>query len=121
MIATDWSPEALVFAARNAELNGVALGTARLAWGEPEHPPGRFDLVLAADRGHERALIRLAATEEDRAKVRLLRSFDPGTAADDLGMADPWWGDDDAFERTYAEVRAAVPGVVEHVRAAVKQ
>ncbi|WP_035938968.1 low molecular weight protein-tyrosine-phosphatase [Knoellia aerolata] len=80
-----------------------------------------LDLVLAADRGHERALLRLAPTETDRAKVRLLRSFDPGTAADDLDMADPWWGDDDAFERTHAEVRAAVPGVVEHVRAAVKQ
>ena len=53
-LATDWSPEALVFAARNAELNGAELETARLAWAEPELPPGRFDLVLAADVLYER-------------------------------------------------------------------
>jgi protein-tyrosine phosphatase len=77
-----------------------------------------LDLVLAADRGHERALHRLAPTDEDRDKVRLSRSFDPESAAsDDLDMDDPWWGDDDAFDRTYAEVRAALPGIVEHVRA----
>ncbi|WP_404386662.1 low molecular weight phosphotyrosine protein phosphatase [Knoellia locipacati] len=79
-----------------------------------------LDLVLAADRGHERALHRLAPSEEDRAKVRLIRSFDPAsTAADDLDMADPWWGDDEAFDQTYAEVRAALPGIVEHVRASL--
>ncbi|KGN31698.1 protein-tyrosine-phosphatase [Knoellia sinensis KCTC 19936] len=78
------------------------------------------DLVLAADRGHERALLRLAPTEEDRAKVRLFRSFDPASvAADELDMDDPWWGDDEGFDQTYAEVRAAVPGVVDHVRTEV--
>lgn len=75
------------------------------------------DLVLAADRGHERQLLRLARTDEDRAKVRLLRSFDPrSSAAEDLEMDDPWWGDDASFDQTYAEVVAAVPGVVERVR-----
>lgn len=76
-----------------------------------------LDLVLAADRGHERALSRLAPSADDRDKVRLFRSFDPeSAAADDLEMDDPWWGEDADFDRTYAEVRAAVPGVVEHVR-----
>ena len=79
-----------------------------------------LDLVLAADRGHEQALLRLAPTEEDRAKVRLLRSFDPeSVAAGDLDMDDPWWGGDTDFDRTYAEVRAALPGIVEHVQAAL--
>jgi predicted nicotinamide N-methyase len=54
VLATDWSPDALGFAVRNAELNGVALETARLAWGDPELPRGRFDLVLAADVLYER-------------------------------------------------------------------
>lgn len=54
VLATDWSPDALVSAARNAELNGASLETARLAWGVPELPPGRFDLVLAADVLYER-------------------------------------------------------------------
>ncbi|HYN29867.1 MAG TPA: low molecular weight protein-tyrosine-phosphatase [Dermatophilaceae bacterium] len=77
---------------------------------------GQLDLVLAADVGHERALRRLAPTDEDAAKVRLIRSFDPeSAAAGTLDMDDPWWGDDDSFDQTYDEVRAAVPGVVEHV------
>ncbi|MEO7269037.1 MAG: low molecular weight protein-tyrosine-phosphatase [Knoellia sp.] len=76
-----------------------------------------LDLVLAADSGHKRTLLRLAPTEEDRAKVRLVRSFDPESAAsDDLDMDDPWWGDDASFDQTYAEVRAAVPGIVEMIR-----
>ena len=76
------------------------------------------DLVLAADSGHVHDLLRLARSDGERAKVRLLRSFDPGaTAAGDLEMDDPWYGRDGAFEQTYAEVQAAVPGVVAHVRA----
>ncbi|PRY55664.1 protein-tyrosine phosphatase [Knoellia remsis] len=76
-----------------------------------------LDLVLAADRGHERALRRLATTDEDRDKIRLIRSFDPDSAdSGDLDMDDPWWGDDDAFDQTYDEVRAALPGIIEHIR-----
>jgi predicted nicotinamide N-methyase len=54
VLATDWSREALAFAARNAALNGVELRTARLAWAAPELPEGSFDLVLAADVLYER-------------------------------------------------------------------
>jgi protein-tyrosine phosphatase len=79
-----------------------------------------IDLVLAADSGHARALQRLAPSTEDAEKVRLLRSFDPGSvAAGALDMDDPWWGDEASFDQTYDEVRAAVPGVVEHVRRAL--
>ena len=74
------------------------------------------DLVLAADAGHLRELTKLARTDAQRAKVRMLRSFDPVAAVDDdLEMDDPWYGDDTAFDRTYAEVVAAADGVVEHV------
>ena len=37
-------------------------------------------------------------------------------AAGDLGMDDPWYGTDPAYDQTYAEITAAVPGIVEHVR-----
>ena len=51
-------------------------------------------------------------------KVRLFRSFDPvASAAGELGMDDPWYGTDPAYDKTYAEVMAAVPGIVEFVRA----
>jgi protein-tyrosine phosphatase len=75
------------------------------------------DLVLAADRGHFRELTKLARGEAQRAKIRMFRSFDPVAAGDDdLDMDDPWYGDDSAFDQTYAEVVAAADGVVEHVR-----
>jgi protein-tyrosine phosphatase len=78
------------------------------------------DLVLAADSGHAGALRRLAPTDADRAKVRMLRSFDPeADRAGTLDMDDPWYGEDDAFDQTYAEVVAAADGVVEHVRRAL--
>ena len=34
-------------------------------------------------------------------------------------MDDPWYGDDSAFDQTYAEVVAAADGVVDHVRRAL--
>lgn len=80
----------------------------------------RVDLVLAADSGHARELRQLARGDAQRDKVRLLRSFDPeSTAAGTLEMDDPWYGDDSAFDQTYAEVTAAADGVVEHVRRAL--
>ena len=75
------------------------------------------DLVLAADHPHAARLGRIARTDEDAAKVRLVRSFDPdAVAAGTLGMDDPWYGGDAEYEQTYEEIRAAVPGIVEHVR-----
>jgi predicted nicotinamide N-methyase len=55
-LATDWSHEALRFAARNARLNGVAVETLLCSWTAPkpliERAP--FDLVLASDVLYER-------------------------------------------------------------------
>ncbi|MEO7069960.1 MAG: low molecular weight protein-tyrosine-phosphatase [Nostocoides sp.] len=78
------------------------------------------DLLLAADSSHLRDLLRLARTDEERAKVRLFRSFDPAAVEEGtLEMDDPWYGPDRAFDQTYAEVRAALPGIIAHVRAAL--
>ena len=78
------------------------------------------DLVLTADHIHERILRDRARSEEDRAKIRLLRSFDPAAvAAGTLGMDDPWYGDDDDFDITYAEIVAATPGIIEYVRSEI--
>ncbi len=75
------------------------------------------DLVLAADCGHLADLRRLATTEQERSRIRLFRSFDPGAeAAGDLEMDDPWYGDDRAFDRTRAEIMAAAPGIVRYVQ-----
>ncbi|KRF28163.1 low molecular weight protein-tyrosine-phosphatase [Phycicoccus sp. Soil802] len=78
------------------------------------------DLVLAADAGHLRELTKLARTDSQRAKVRMFRSFDPDAQrSGELDMDDPWYGDDSAFDQTYAEVVAAADGVVDHVRRAL--
>lgn len=78
------------------------------------------DLVLTADHIHERILRDRARSEEDRAKIRMLRSFDPeAVAAGTLGMDDPWYGDDDDFDITYAEIIAATPGIIEYVRSEI--
>jgi protein-tyrosine phosphatase len=77
-----------------------------------------YDLVLPVDHVHLDRLEDLARDDADRAKVRLFRSFDPdAVAAGELGMDDPWYGTDPAYDQTYAEITAAVPGIVDHVRA----
>ena len=77
---------------------------------------GDRDLVVALDAGHERILRRLAPTAADRAKVRLLRSYDP--AADgQLDVPDPYYGGPDGFERVLDLVEAACRGLVADVRA----
>ena len=56
VLATDWSPEALVFARRNAARNGAALETALVAWSGADELVARapWQLVLAADVLYER-------------------------------------------------------------------
>lgn len=78
-----------------------------------------YNLLLAMDLNHYRALKRMAATEEDAAKVRLMREFDPAVADRDLeqlGIYDPWYGDLKDFYITYEMIRDAVPGVIEYIR-----
>jgi predicted nicotinamide N-methyase len=51
VLATDWSPDAVAFAATNASRNGAALRTAVCPWTSPEPllDEAPWDLVLAAD------------------------------------------------------------------------
>ena len=75
------------------------------------------DLVLPVDHEHLVRLERLARDDRERDRIRLLRSFDPdAVASGELGIDDPWYGTDPAYDRTYAEITAALPGIVEHVR-----
>ncbi len=77
------------------------------------------ELVLAATRAHLRRLERLAGPGE-RDRLRLIREFDDAAlAAGDLEMDDPWYGGEESFDRTYDELVAALPGIVDHVRAAL--
>ncbi|MBG0853949.1 low molecular weight phosphotyrosine protein phosphatase [Streptomyces spinoverrucosus] len=75
----------------------------------------RLDLVIALDSGHLKALRRLAPTEEEAAKVRLLRSYDPA-AGDDLDVPDPYYGGREGFEECLEMVEAASAGLLAAVR-----
>jgi predicted nicotinamide N-methyase len=56
VLATDWSPDAVEVAARNAERNRAPLETALAAWGEASAvvDGAPWDLVLGADLLYER-------------------------------------------------------------------
>ena len=56
VVATDWSPDALTFASRNAARNGVELETLLAAWERPALlvERGPWPLVVAADVLYER-------------------------------------------------------------------
>ncbi|MFE7775592.1 low molecular weight protein-tyrosine-phosphatase [Streptomyces sp. NPDC057445] len=80
----------------------------------------RLDLVIALDEGHLRELRRLAPTETDAAKVRLLRSYDPA-AQGDPDVPDPYYGDMDGFEECLRMVEAASEGLLAAVRNAIEE
>jgi len=56
VLATDWSPDAVLAAGANAERNGVQIETLVCSWGEPQAivERGPWDLVLASDVLYER-------------------------------------------------------------------
>ena len=79
----------------------------------------RFDLLVAMDRENRDALLHLAPDDAARAKVRLLREFDPASAArGDLDVPDPYYGGTDGFERVLDVVEAGARGLLDALRPA---
>jgi protein-tyrosine phosphatase len=68
------------------------------------------DLILAMDLSNQENILKLARSEADRAKVAMLRSFDPG--ADSLEVPDPWGHEIEAYQEVLAMVEAAVSGLL---------
>jgi protein-tyrosine phosphatase len=77
----------------------------------------RFDHVLAMDRQNRDGLLKLAPDEEARAKVRLLRSFDPA-APPDAEVPDPYYGGPQGFDQVFDICEAACAGLLAHLRRA---
>jgi protein-tyrosine phosphatase len=78
----------------------------------------RFDLILAMDESNRRDLIAQAPDDAARAKVRLLREFDPDSdGAPDLDVPDPYYGGEQGFEHVLDLVDAATRGLVHQLRA----
>lgn len=75
----------------------------------------RFELVLALDEDNARDLRRLAPNDEARAKVHLLREFDPASGSD-TEVPDPYYGGPEGFEHVFDICLAACRGLLEHVQ-----
>lgn len=67
----------------------------------------RFSHVYAADRSNLRNLQRLAPAGHG-AELALLLDLVPGREGQ--GLADPWYGDEEGFLSTWADVTAAAQG-----------
>lgn len=80
-----------------------------------------YDLVLAADYGHERVLNRLARTDDDRKKIQMLRSFDPESVSrGELEVPDPYLGTRADFENVIDQVTTANRHLVDYIAQQLK-
>ena len=96
-----------------AERHGVKYsGTARKV---RQRDFDEFDWIIAMDASNVRDLRDLAATDEQRRKIRLLREFDP--IQSDSDVPDPYYGGEQGFENTYGIVERSVHGLLEALEA----
>jgi protein-tyrosine phosphatase len=99
-----------------ARRRGIALGGAARQVRASDFE--EFDLILAMDSSNVSNLRRLAPDESARARVRLLREFDPDPDADgNLDVPDPYYGGPDGFDRVLDLVHRACAGLLEQLRA----
>jgi protein-tyrosine phosphatase len=74
-----------------------------------------FDYVVAMDRANHCDLLRLAPDEAGKAKVALLRNYDPDSPRD-ADVPDPYYGEGDGFETVLDICEAACRGLLQHLR-----
>jgi len=91
-------------------LRGRQFHAGDLAW---------FDLVLAMDETNRTDLRDLATTPGERAKIHLLRAFDPASVGHGdgggLDVPDPYYGGPDGFRHVLDLIEAACVGLLTHV------
>jgi protein-tyrosine phosphatase len=76
-----------------------------------------FDLILAMDEQNRRDILRLASSDEQRAKVRMFREFDPASRGEpNLDVPDPYYGGENGFEHVLDLVEAAAEGLLAEAR-----
>jgi len=71
----------------------------------------RYDHVIAMDGANRDELLRLAPTEADRNKIRLLRSYD-ASAPPDADVPDPYYGGPRGFEDVFDICERACKGML---------
>jgi protein-tyrosine phosphatase len=96
-----------------AKLHGVELPSRARKFEREDF--ARFELVLAMDGSNRQDLLRLAPDDAARAKVLLLRDFEPG-AGPDASVPDPYYGEQAGFEEVFAICERACTGLLAHLR-----
>jgi len=77
-----------------------------------------FNLMIAMDSANLSDLRALASDDRQRAKVRLVREFEPGSADTvELDVPDPYYGPGDGFERVLDMVEASCRGLLAQIQA----
>ncbi len=66
------------------------------------------DLIVALGRNHERILRDMGVPAT---RLRMLRSFDPRSAAHALDVEDPYYGTHEDFEDVFVVIEASLPGL----------
>ena len=74
-----------------------------------------FDLILGMDSDNIRNLERLRKTKATRARVVLLREFDPDSEGD-LSVPDPYYGGPDGFDRVFDIVHRSCTTLLRELR-----
>ncbi len=72
----------------------------------------KFDLVIAMDSDNRTNLSRLARSEEERAKIHLMREFDP-QGSPTAPVPDPYYGGIDGFEEVFQIVKRSCQGLLD--------
>jgi protein-tyrosine phosphatase len=101
-------------AVKEAARRGVTLE--HTAWQFRPEDFDRYDIVAVADTVNLERLRRLARSEDDLAKLRLLREFDPDHDQRALDVPDPWYGGEDGFVHVYDLMESACRGLLEQLR-----
>lgn len=74
----------------------------------------RFDVIVVMDRANLRDVTDMAPSLEDRAKVRLFRTFDPRTDSDVI--PDPYGGPEEGYDAAVDQIASATEGLIDTLR-----
>lgn len=76
----------------------------------------QFDLIFAMDRENKASLLRMARSEQERAKIHLLREFDL-FGGEQASVPDPYYEGVNGFEETYQIVERSCQGLLDELEA----
>lgn len=71
-----------------------------------------FDWIIAMDHSNFANLVSMTRDPDAKAKVRMMREFDPQGGRDDV-VPDPYYGGLDGFERVYDIVERSCRGLLD--------